>query len=67
MRDVTVLLRVDENVADPVGVHRAVALIELGQRATVADDVTARGVLVGLGLTEEQAADQVRVSYGPLA
>lgn len=65
--DVTPLITVDPFVDAPASVDQAVVLVEAGQRVMVADDDTARAVLVQLGLTEEQAADQVRVSHGPMA
>ena len=67
MRDVTPLLRVEPNLALETDVDLAVELIESGQRAWVKSDDTAVEVLVRLGLTEAQAADQVVVSYGPSA
>lgn len=67
MHDVTPLLRVDPDVDHPDSPERALALIRQGDYATVADDTTARVVLVTLGLTKAQADDQIRVSHGPLA
>jgi hypothetical protein len=65
MHDVTPLLRVEPNLALETDVDLAVELIESGQRAWVKSDDTAVEVLVRLGLTEAQAADQVVASYGP--
>lgn len=66
-RDVTELLRVDTNLADTDPHDRAVARIKAGLTTTVSNDRTAVKVLVTLGLTPERAADQVRVSHGPMA
>ena len=67
IRDVTQMLRVDTNLAGTDSSKRAVALIRAGLTATVSNDRTARKVLTDLGLTPERAADQVRVSHGPMA
>lgn len=67
IRDVTELLRVDDGLDSGDSVDGAVARMKSGLRAVVADDDTAKAVLVKLGLTEARAADQVRVSHGPLA
>ena len=64
--DVTPLITVDPLVS-PMPLDQALALVEGGTRVYVADDETAKALLVKLGLTEAEADDQVRVSYGPLA
>lgn len=66
-RDVTERIRVDEELARPDTFEQAVAVIESGKRAIVESDEVATRVLIAFGLTEDEAADQVRVSYGPLA
>jgi hypothetical protein len=66
-RDVTELLRVDPDLARPDTFDQALALIESDRRAVVDSDEVATRVLIALGLTEAEAADQVRISYGPLA
>lgn len=66
-RDVTELLRVDPDVADPDDVGQAVRVIRTGDHVTVADDETATKVLVALGLTAERAAFRIRMSHGPMA
>lgn len=67
IRDVTILLRVDTTAPSPDSSERAVALIRDGMLATVSSDRTARKVLVDLGLTQAEAADQVRMSHGPMS
>jgi small-conductance mechanosensitive channel len=67
MRDVTELLRVDDDLDVADSFDQALLRITNGARAVVADDETAKKLLVALGLTETEADDQLRVSRGPLA
>lgn len=67
VHDVTPLITVDPFVGSPDSLDEAVVLVGEGRHVTVADDETAKALLGKLGLTEAEAADQVRVSYGPLA
>lgn len=67
MRDVTELLRVDDDLDVADSFDQALLRITNGARAVVVDDDTAKKVLVALGLTEAEADDQLRVSRGPLA
>lgn len=67
MRDVTELLRVDDDLDVADSFDQALLRITNGARAVVVDDDTAKKVLVALGLTEAEADEQLRVSRGPLA
>lgn len=61
------MLRVDPDVLAPTPPNRARSRMMDGELCVVRTDADAVDVLVLFGLTPEQAADQVRVSYGPMA